>query len=134
MGDEFVSPCRNKVIACLVLTALLVLGIASTAMAAPGLQWQTDRVYYDGSGRMIIEGYFYNNGTRVINWVNWHNVKVYFRRYDSDWWLAAGATFYDLNLHLYPGDSVRWTFRIYDVERYHFDYWQVKWNVNYNYK
>ena len=125
---------KTKITACIILTVVLVAGFAATAMAAASLQWHTDRVYYDNSGRIIIEGYFYNNGTRVINGVNWHAVKVYFRQAGSDWWLAAGATFYDLNVYLYPGESVRWTFRIYDVDYYQFDYWRVNWNVNYNFK
>ena len=125
---------RAKIVACIVLTAMMVVGFAATAMASASLQWHTDRVYYDTEGRIVVEGYFYNNGTRIINWVNHHTLKVYFRRANSDWWLAAGATFYDLNLYLYPGDSVRWTFRIYDVDHYRYDYWRVNWNVNYQYK
>lgn len=123
-----------KIIACLFLTAALLAGFAATALAAPSLQWQTDRVYYDNSGRVVLEGYFYNNGTQVINWVNWHTVKVFFRQANTGWWQAASATFYDLDLYLYPGDTVRWTFRIYDVNYHYFDYWRVTWNVNYNYK
>lgn len=126
--------CKSKVIACLLLTAMMVAGFAATAWAAPGLQWHTDRVYYDDSGRIVVDGYFYNNGSRVVNWVNWYTVKVYFRQYNSDWWLAAGTTFYDLNVRLYPGDTVRWRFRIANVDYYRFDYWQVNWNVNFNFE
>lgn len=125
---------KTKVVACFLLTAMMAVGLAATAWAAPGLQWHTDRVYYDDSGRIIVDGYFYNNGSRIIDWVNWHTVKVYFRQANSDWWLAASTTFYDLNLYLYPGDSVRWKFRISNVDYYRFDYWQVNWNVNYNFK
>ena len=125
------NPC--KLIACLLCIAL-VLGIASVAMASPHLAWQTERVYYDNHGRIVVEGYFYNNGTRTVTWVNRHDLQVYFRQVNTNWWHHASASYYDLSVYLAPGDSIRWTFRITNVEYAYFDYWHVKWNVNYNYR
>lgn len=123
----------RRLIACL-LTFVLILAFASSALAAPSLSWQTGNVYFDHQGRIVIEGYFYNNGTRTVTWVNRHDVQVYLRQANTNWWLHAAGSFYDLNLYLVPGDSARWTFRIYNVDYAYFDYWNVKWNVNYNYQ
>lgn len=112
----------------------MIFGFASTAMAAPSLQWHTDRVYYDSQEAVVVEGYFLNNGTRTITWLNWDNVKVYFRQQNTGWWLQAEATYRDLNVYLNPGDSIRWTFRITDAGYSYFDYYNVKWNLNYQYE
>lgn len=115
------------------LIVALVFAFAAPAMAAPSLTWQTETVYYDSQGRLIIEGYFFNNGTRTVNWVNRFDVQVNFRRGNSDWWQQAAANYYDLNVFLNPGDSVRWTFRILNAGYSQFDYWNVRWSVNYQY-
>jgi hypothetical protein len=130
----FVKTSRLRLFVCGLLLWVMVIGFAATAAAAPSLTWQTDRVYYDSSGRIVIEGYFYNNGSQTVNWVNWFDVQVYFRQANTNWWQQASATFRDVNVYLEPGDSVRWTFRIHGVDYAYFDYWNVKWNVNYNYR
>jgi hypothetical protein len=120
-------------LACL-LCFTLFLAVASVATAAPHLTWHSDTVYFDHQGRIIIEGYFYNDGTHTVTWVNRHDLQVYLRQDSTNWWLHAAGTFYDLNLYLLPGDSQRWTFRITGVDYVHFDHWNVKWNVNYKYQ
>ena len=122
----------GRIIVCLLLVFGVFAGIGAGAEAAASLHWQTQAVYYDDAGRIVIEGYFYNNGTVPIVWVNWFAVKVFFRNADSNWWLATTANFNGLNLQLYPGDSRHWTFYIYNARQYRFDYWQVNWSVNYN--
>lgn len=131
---NIVKSTRFRLLICFIIMCGLMIGLASTAFAAPSLQWHTEQVYYDSQGRLIIEGYFYNNGTRVITWVNWQTMDVYFRQQNTGWWLQARGVFNDLNLTLYPGESIRWTFRITDVNYTYFDYWNVKWNVNYQYR
>lgn len=125
---------RLRILTCGTLLVLLLVGFTAAALAAPQLTWHTDSVYYDSQGRIVIEGYFYNSGTRTITWVNRHDLQVWFRQNHTNWWHHASASFYDLNIQLHPGDSVRWTFRIYNVEYAYFNYWNVKWNVNYNYR
>lgn len=124
---------RIRVLVCFVLICILLAGLTATVSAAPSLQWHTDRVYYDDQGRLIVQGYFYNNGTHTITWINWHKLWVYFRQAGTDWHLQASATFTNLNTTLRPGDSVGWTFRITNVEYTAYDYWNVQWNVNYNF-
>jgi len=124
---------RVFILTCL-LVCLMAFGSMSTAMAQPSLQWHTDSVYYDTQGRIVIEGYFFNNGTRTITWVNWDNVKVYFRQKNTGWWLQAETTYRDLNIYLNPNESTRWTFRITDVGYTYFDFYDVRWNVNYQYE
>lgn len=130
------SPLKSKnlrLFACTTLVCIII-GFASMAMAAPSLQWHTDSVYYDPQGRLIIEGYFYNNGTRTVIGVNRFDVSVWFRQQNTNWWEQAAASYYDLNVYLNPGQSVRWTFRILDVSYSYFDYWNIRWNVNYQYQ
>jgi hypothetical protein len=122
-----------RLLACGLLLCILVICLASTAMAAPQLQWNSERVYYDSQGRLVIEGYFENTGSRTITWVNWKEIQVYFRQTNTNWWLQTSSTARDLNLALDPGEAVRWTLRIRGVDSANFDYWNVKWNVNYNY-
>ncbi|MEG6584249.1 hypothetical protein [Dendrosporobacter sp. 1207_IL3150] len=124
---------KLRLLVCLTLICLLA-GFTSTALAAPSLQWYTDQVYYDNLGRLIIDGYFYNSGTRIIKWVNWLEMNIYVRQHSTRWWLQESATFRDLNVTLYPGESIRWKFRIHNVDYAYFDYWDVKWRVNYQYQ
>ena len=125
---------RLPIIVCSMVLLLVIVGFSAQAQAAPSLFWQTDTVYYDNDGRLVIEGYFSNNGTQPITWVNRLDVQVFFRQANTDWWLQAAASFYDLNVYLNPGDSLRWTFRIYNVTYANFAYWNVRWNVNYQYR
>ncbi|MDR7866994.1 MAG: hypothetical protein RIN56_09230 [Sporomusaceae bacterium] len=118
---------------CGLLLVLLLMAFAPPAMASPSLSWHTDTVYYDSQNRIVIEGYFFNNGSRTVTWVNRFDVQVHFRQAATDWWRHASASYYDLNVYLNPGDSLRWTFRITNVGYSYFDYWNVKWNVNYQY-
>lgn len=124
---------RLRLLACGILLVAVSLAWGSAAIAAPSLQWNSDSVYFDNRGILYIEGYFYNNGTHTITWVNWHQVDVYFRQNNTNWWHHTAATFRDINLYLYPGESKRWTFRIHNVDPAYFDFWRVTWNVNYNY-
>jgi hypothetical protein len=125
---------RLPVFFCGLLLVLLLMGFSTPAIAAPSLSWHTDTVYYDSHGRIVIEGYFYNNGSRTVTWVNRFDVQVYFRQAGTDWWRQAAASYYDLNVYLNPSDSLRWTFRITNVSYSYFDYWNVRWNVNYQYQ
>lgn len=118
---------------CLLILFSLLAGLTSAALAAPNLEWQTEQVYYDQQDRLIIEGYFVNSGTNTITWVNWQKMSVYFRQKNTAWCLQAAGIFRDINITLDPGDSIHWKFRITNVEYVSFDYWDVKWNVNYNY-
>lgn len=125
---------RFRLLACGIVLFIIVIGFAATALAQPSLQWHTDNVYYDTQGRLTIEGYFYNNGSRTVTWVNRLDVTVNFRQQNTAWWEQATATFYDLNVYLNPGASIQWTLRIYNVNRSDFDYWDVRWNANYQYQ
>lgn len=123
---------HSRFIICGILIFVLSIACIPTAMAAPSLQWETEKVYFD-RGSLFLEGYFYNNGTRTITWVNWHDINVYFKRPNTQWWHHAAATFRGLNLYLPPGETKRWTFQIYDVRYTNYQYWRVNWDVNFNY-
>lgn len=125
---------QKGMLICGILTCLIVWAYMPAAMAATGLNWTTDSVYFDYDNRLVIEGCFYNNSDRIITWVNWHELKVFFKQYNTRWWHHATGVFDNLDVFLYPGDSVRWTFRIYNVDYAYFENWRVDWNSNYNYK
>jgi hypothetical protein len=125
---------RLRFVIVAVLALMMIIAIPMAAVAAPSLEWQTERVYYDLSDQLVIEGYFFNNGTATINWVNWMRFQVFFRRQYSDWWLQAEATFEKIDVFLPPGDAIRWQFNITDVDYQRFDYWNVRYSVNFNYQ
>lgn len=123
---------RIQVLACFIVLCSLLVSFSPPALAAPNLQWQTDRVYYDNHGLLTIEGYFYNAGTSTITWVHWQKMSVYFRKAYTSWWLQAASMFHNINITLTPGDKIHWTFRIANVNYTEFDQWDVQWVVNYD--
>lgn len=123
----------KRIIICLTLISVLVIGYCSTALAAPILDWRTTAVFYDGD-QLIIRGYFINYGTRTIDRVNSINLKVFFRQNGTDWWLASSATWYNLDVYLEPGESSGYyNLRINNPNHYRFDYWTVNGSVNYHF-
>lgn len=115
-----------------ILVLVLIFGITSSIYAAPSLKWSTDSVYYDNSGNLVVTGYFFNDGTRIVLRVNYINIQVYFRNIAANWWLKAKTSFRDLNVYIRPGETSRWTLRITDVDYSYCDYWYVDWQVDYN--
>jgi hypothetical protein len=116
-----------------ILVFILIIGISSIVYAAPSLKWSTDTVYYNSQGILIVEGYFYNDGTRTVNWVNKLTLQVYFRTVTTDWWLKANSLFENLNVYVRPGEISRWTLQISDVDYTFFDYWNVGGHIEYTY-
>ena len=140
-GEEVVkgkSYPRLVTIALLAFIMVMILPMAvMAAPAAPGvpsLQWQTERVYYDYAGQLVIEGYFFNNGTAIVNGINWMYFQVYFKGQYTNWWLQTEATFKDIDVFIFPGKVIRWQFNIINVDYQPFDYWNVRYDVNYNYQ
>ena len=117
-----------------ILVFVLIFTVSASVMAAPSLKWCTDSVYYDNQGNLVVAGYFYNDGTRTVTWVNWMNIQVYFRNIATNWWLKTKTTFRDLNVCIQPGETSRWTLRITDVNYSYCDYWYVDWQADYNYQ
>lgn len=122
-----------RLITIAVLVLMMVAGLPMAAMADASLQWQIERVYYDYSGQLVVEGYFFNNGTATVNGINWMYFQVYFKGQYTNWWLQTEATFRNVDVYLFPGQGIRWQFNITNVEYQPFDYWNVRYDVNYNY-
>ncbi len=123
----------RKLIAAGLLFCILMIGFSAGAQAAPSLKWNTDAVHYDDQGRLVVEGYFYNDGTRVVSWVKSHHIQVYFRTRSTAWRLQVETTFSGLNVYLRPGESSRWTLRITNVDIADYEYWYINWQVEYEY-
>ena len=123
---------RIKLITCLALVVLVIIGCTASVWASPHLEWRTVSVYYSAN-QLVLSGYFYNSGTRIIDRINSVSANVYFRQYGTNWWLASSATWYDLNVYLYPGDSYYCNLRINTPYFYKFDYWKVDSVVNYHF-
>ena len=123
---------RGFIIALLALVMLM--GLSMAVMADPSLQWQTERVYYDSLGQLVLEGYFFNNGTTTVNGINWMYFQVFFKGQYSKWWLQTEATFKNIDVYLFPGRTMDWQFNITNVDYQLFDYWNVLYEVNYNYQ
>ncbi len=126
-----------RLITIALLALIMIIGLPMVVIAAPGvpgLMWQTERVYYDYAGQLVIEGYFFNNGTAMINGINWMYFQVYFKGQYTNWWLQAEATFKDIDVYLFPGKGTRWQFAIMNVDYQPFDYWNIRYDLNYNYQ
>lgn len=113
--------------------SMMIIGVAAAVYATPSIQWNTENIYYDSSGTLVIDGYFFNNGTRTIHWVDSHKVRVYFRTRNQDWWLQAETIFFDLNVNIRPGEASHWTLKITNVDYEYFEYWLVEWETNFRY-
>lgn len=132
-GDEGMKRTRFRIITLGILLCMIVVSFTSTVVAEPSLQWHTQNVYYDAQGSMIIEGYFSNNGTRIVTKVNWLDLKVYFRRWYINWWLQDEHVFKDFDVNLLPGETSGWTLRILNAGYTQFDYWEVVYDLNFSY-
>lgn len=121
----------GRLVAVGILIFVLIIGISSIASAAPNLKWHTDSVYYD-QGNLIVTGYFYNDGTDIVNYVNCLYIQVYFRNINTDWWLKVRTSFTDLNVYLKPGEISNWRLHIRDVDYSYFDYWSVDSEIDYS--
>ncbi len=116
-----------------ILVFIFIIGFTPTVYAAPSLKWCVDSVYYDNQGNLAVSGYFYNDGTHTVTWVNYINIQVYFRTVGTNWWLKAKTSFTDLNVYIRPGEISRWILRISGVDYSYFDYWFVDWQADYTY-
>lgn len=125
---------RVRLVVCGIMLLVISAVCMSTAMAAPSLDWRTESVYFDRAGNLILDGYYYNNGSNIVWWVNWQKINVYFKQPNSVWWHHATGLFRDMNLYLRPGESKRYTLRIRNVNYAHFQFWRTDGDINYQYK
>jgi hypothetical protein len=72
-----------RVLICTVIVAVFFVASASVAFAGASVKWYTAGVYYDGTGRMIISGYFKNEGTVTVDRINWITLNVELMRNDG---------------------------------------------------
>jgi hypothetical protein len=126
---------RQKLI-CLVLVTLLLLAFTSTAFASAHIQWNTTDAFYRDDGKLVIRGYFMNDGSETIDRVNYLDLTIYFRRHGSGWWPAySNIRWTNFNVYLSPGQrsqafNLIVTNSYYDYE---FDNCHVSWKASYHY-
>jgi hypothetical protein len=128
-----VLPRKLKIVFCTILIVCLIVGFAATASASPKVQWHTSGVYYDGSGCLIIAGYFANEGTVAIDKINWITLNVELQRSDGTWWLAYSDTWQNIEVILQPGQIYRCNLRKTNTpQQYRFEGYRVNGVVNYH--
>lgn len=115
------------------ITVLLIIGCTATVFAAPNVQWHTDGVYYDGSGRLVISGFFRNEGTVTIDKINWIVVNVQLQANDGTWWFAYSFNWSNINVVLRPGEIHRCNLRSGNpVQQHHFQNSRIFGTINYH--
>ena len=116
------------------LSLVVLLGLAFLALPANAgageLTWTTKEVHFEGD-TLVIRGHFTNETSETVDRVNSFEAHARLRRH-GEWSEHASGTFEDINVHIRPGDTMRYTFRIHDVEEHHFDEWRVRWKVSYH--
>ncbi|MDR3563044.1 MAG: hypothetical protein P4N59_16660 [Negativicutes bacterium] len=126
---------KMRVAICLALVVLLVAALTSTAMAAAHLNWKTVNIYFDDTGKPVIKGYFYNDGTETIDRVNWVQHEIWIRNNGGSFYYLGAATWSNLKVFLRPGESSemwRLQWGTYQGPVYQFDYWRTEGTINYH--
>lgn len=127
---------RKLYIGLLIIVSLFLL--SSVSFAEPSVSFTAENVYWYDAEKLAVEGYFYNNGTKIINGITYFELSVYYynprtRQYQ---WLGQGIWDNNrklLNVYLQPGDVHYLTFYL-DTEGYpNFVDWRYKWYAQYNY-
>jgi hypothetical protein len=127
-----VRPKKLVLLACASMIALLVIGFAATASAGASIQWYTSGVYYDGSGRLTITGYFKNEGTVIIDKINWLTLNVNLQRSDGTWWLAYSDTWHNIDIVLQPGQTYPCNLQSGETRQFRFQGYRVNGTINYH--
>ncbi|MDR3591394.1 MAG: hypothetical protein P4N41_17200 [Negativicutes bacterium] len=114
------------------VTVLLIIGSVATAAAGANIQWYTSGVYYDGSGRLVITGYFKNEGTVTIDKINWVTLNVNLQRSDGTWWLAYSDTWHNIDIVLQPGQTYPCNLQSSETRQFRFQGFRVTGTINYH--
>lgn len=128
-----------KKIAVSVLICCILLLICSTVFAQPNINFTATNSYWVEPGKLAVEGYFYNNGTKTITGITYFELTIYYyNQYEGKYlWLGKGSwsNNYDLlNVYLYPGETSNWTFYINTPTYPGFEHWRYEWYAKYNFQ
>ncbi len=122
-----------RVLICIVMVAVFFAASASVAFAGASVKWYTAGVYYDGTGRMVISGYFKNEGTVTVDRINWITLNVELVRTDGTRWLAYTDTWRNIAVVLRPGEIYRCNLRSVEMaQQFRFQGYRVYGTINYH--
>ena len=126
-----------KITAYVLLTVCLALAVCVLpAEAAASVKFVATDVYWSGPYRLVVEGYFLNNGTKLITGITHFELTAYAVHSGQRLYLGNAVwRGHDKleDVRLYPGETSTWTFTI-NTERYiDFSYWEVDSYYEYNF-
>ncbi|HEX2954704.1 MAG TPA: hypothetical protein VHR47_12075 [Bacillota bacterium] len=124
----------KKYIILFLVGSLLLL--ATLPAAAEPLSFNADRIYWQSTYQLAVEGHFTNTGTSIITGVSSFYLAIYYLD-RGDYYLLGSGTWINspelLNIVLKPGQTSSWTFYIATASHPIFSYWIEDWKVQYNY-
>lgn len=126
-----------KITAYVLLTVCLALAVCVLPVeAAPSIKFVATDVYWSGPYRLVVEGYFLNNGSKLITGITYFELTAYAVHGGQRLYLGNAAwRGHDKleDVRLYPGETSTWTFTV-NTERYiDFSYWEVDSYYEYNF-
>lgn len=120
----------------LVTTLLILLSLVPITNASElygNLNYKVENVYYEGD-TLVVFGYWLNETNKYILSTNWVKMNVY--TWNGSFWeiIASGSFTASDYLHIAPGKSKYWTYKIYDSPRKSLNRWWVQTQVNFNWR
>lgn len=116
---------------------LLFLFLFVAVTYASGLQgtliFTAETVYYEGN-TVVIYGYWLNDTNKYIPYTNWVNMDVYALNRNFQELVASGQFKQRNYIDLEPGESIYWTYRIYNCPTPPLHRWLVNTEVNYHWQ
>jgi hypothetical protein len=118
---------KVKLLAGILLAMIMIISLNQAVEASNNLGWKTTRVYFDNNDRLVVEGFFLNNGERTIIKVNQIRFRVDVGR-NEDKRTIADFTSQSNDMYLEPGQTLNYRFGTYDAVRTSTSSWSVTWS------
>lgn len=122
---------KSRLLLGFLLVMIMVVSLSPNAEAA-NLGWQTKQVYFEGN-KLVVDGYFINNGERTIVKINQIHFTVDVGR-NEDQRTIADFTVYNKDIYMEPGETYNYRFWTTDAERTSTSPWSIRWNAKWSYE
>jgi hypothetical protein len=117
---------KSRLLLGALLILIMVVSLSHVVEASNNLVWKTNRVYFDNNDRLVLEGFFLNNGERTIVKVNQIRFKVDVGG-NEDKRRIADFTVYNKDIYLEPGQALNYKFWTTDADWASTSTWSVTW-------